>query len=178
MFFFFGRCGGAVIVGMLTALLRLRLRLHALLCISHVCARVRVCLFHSRASSMVVHDLDMTNGVFNISVAFNETLTLGLELATTSSLIADAVFRQLSPTWPASKDDEPVLLLQGVRDQPLARKLNDFDLISLIGPSICTCGPLVCFRFGSRRVCVCVCVHVIDCVPVLCCAAVVLVDSL
>ena len=92
----------------------------------------------SRSAGLVFHDLDMSTGLLNVSVVYNQTLTQGLDLPHIQNLVADMVFRQLAPRWPANTDNHPIFSLYGTRDQPIARKLIDFDLISLIGPNICT----------------------------------------
>jgi len=115
--------------------------MHAWGCRSHF-----VRLWCSRSSALVFHAMDMEQGVFNVSVGSNHTLTYGVDLPGPLSLVADAVLRHVS-AHDTQQRHPPLLLLYGLRKQPLARKLHDVDMASFLSRDVCT------FADHAHRVC-------------------------
>lgn len=86
--------------------------------------------------------MDMDRGVFNVSVGSNTTLTYGVDLPGPLALVSDAILRHVASHGAqhhaADAAALPLLLLHGLRKQPLARKLHDVDMASFLARDVCT----------------------------------------
>eukprot|EP01122_Echinamoeba_exundans_P012286 TRINITY_DN5094_c0_g1_i1.p1 TRINITY_DN5094_c0_g1~~TRINITY_DN5094_c0_g1_i1.p1 ORF type:complete len:939 (+),score=203.70 TRINITY_DN5094_c0_g1_i1:58-2817(+) len=74
-------------------------------------------------------NVDLNNFVF--SVFYNRTLSAGRDLPLIVNIITNAIWKTAVKNLPDSK-----MILAGTKDFPRPRTLNDFDLISVVGPSL------------------------------------------
>lgn len=89
-------------------------------------------------AGFVINSLNSTN--IDVSILFNETLSRGRDLPKLMNIMSNAFFKTVanatsSSTTTSSSTSSAGLTFAGTREFPTPDKINDFDLISLIGPT-------------------------------------------